>query len=159
MTQTHPDAIAVLKLLARAAAERARDQVPDYIVPVPIHRGRFRERGFNPTYRLALEMSRDQGVRLETQILLRVRNTLPQTGLDARTRMSNVAGAFSCQAENLSPHDRVWLVDDVITTGATLVNAARALRLAGARDIVGVCLARTLQSNSRTSEFSHRLST
>ncbi len=158
MTQTHPEALEVVKLLARTAAERARGRPPQYIVPVPTHRRRFLERGFNPTYRVALEMARYQGVRLETRTLLRVRNTPPQTGLDARTRVSNMLGAFSCSRQKFSPNDRVWLVDDVITTGATLVNAARALREAGVRDVVGVCLARTVYADSEISAFDRRRS-
>ena len=142
ISQTHPEAIAVVQLLARAAADRARDIPPSYVVPVPAHRRRFQRRGFNPTYRVALEIARHQGVRLETQLLARVRDTAPQAGLDRRTRLANMLGAFACPMRKLYPSDRVWLVDDVITTGATLANAARALQQAGIRDVVGICLAR-----------------
>jgi len=74
-----------------------------------------------------------------------VRDTPSQTGLDRRARARNVAGAFRVRRGARIP-SRVWLVDDVVTTGATLREAARALRHAGARRIVAICVARTLRN-------------
>jgi predicted amidophosphoribosyltransferase len=73
--------------------------------------------------------------------LRRVRDTPSQTGLDRRGRLGNVAGCFAPGRRLPGPH--VWLVDDVVTTGATLGEAARALRASGARSVAAVCLART----------------
>ena len=110
------------------------------VVPVPLHPRRLRTRGFNPARELAREVARASGGRLEARILLRVRDTPSQTGLQRRARRRNVAGAF--RAREL-PDVPVLLVDDVVTTGATLASAARTLRRAGAGSVTGICVART----------------
>jgi predicted amidophosphoribosyltransferase len=74
-----------------------------------------------------------------------VRDTPSQTGLDRRARARNVAGAFRVRRGARIP-PRVWLVDDVVTTGATLAEAARVLRRAGARQVAAICAARTLRN-------------
>jgi predicted amidophosphoribosyltransferase len=77
---------------------------------------------------------------VEPRLLARLRDTPSQTGLSRRARRRNVRGAF--RALGPAPA-RVWLVDDVVTTGATLWEAARVLRRAGAREVVALCAART----------------
>ena len=147
-----PEAMAVVRMLARVAAHHARDLPPAHIVAIPAHRKRFRQRGFNPAYLLAREISLHQTVSLERRWLTRVRNTTPQYGLDTKHRISNVAHAFECRIRKTHERGRVWLVDDVVTTGATLNDAARALLQAGFEEVVGICLART--SRLEASSFS-----
>ncbi len=77
---------------------------------------------------------------MDTRALRRLRDTPSQTGLDRRERRRNVAGAFRCRRRVARV---VWLVDDVVTTGATLSECARVLRRSGARRVVGLCAART----------------
>ena len=110
------------------------------VVPVPLHPRRLRARGFNPACVLARALARERGIRLDPVALRRVRDTPSQTGLDRRARRRNVRGAFVARSR-VPP--RVWLVDDVVTTGSTLGEAARALHRAGARSVVGICAART----------------
>lgn len=131
---------ALLRLLLAEAAARAPAR-PALVVPVPLHRSRLRERGFNPAGELARPLARAWGVDFDPLALLRVRSTPSQTGLDRRGRRRNVAGAFRVRARPIPR--RVWLVDDVVTTGATLEEAARALRSAGAREVTALCAART----------------
>ncbi len=126
--------------LGRAAGPRAPTPGPDLVVPVPLHPRRLRARGFNPATLMARSLARHFRVRLDPVALRRVRDTPSQTGLDRRARRRNVRGAFVARAR-VPP--RVWLVDDVVTTGSTLGEAARALRRAGARSVVGICAART----------------
>jgi predicted amidophosphoribosyltransferase len=111
---------------------------PDAVVPVPLHPRRLRERGFSPPALLARAIAREQSARFAPALLLRVRDTASQTGLGRMARRRNVANAFG--ARGAAPR-RVWLVDDVITTWATLIAAARALRRAGAREIVAIAAA------------------
>ena len=130
----------VVRALAREAAARL-PCAPDVVVPVPQHPRRLRARGFSPTALLAREVSRALDLPLLPAALVRTRDTPSQTGLQRAARARNVAGAFR-PARALE--GVVALVDDVTTTGATLAEAARALRRAGARRVVAVCAARTL---------------
>ncbi len=127
-------------MLCLEAGARAPTPGPDLVVPVPLHPRRLRARGFNPATLMARSLARHFRVRLDPVALRRVRDTPSQTHLDRRARRRNVSGAFVAR-ERVPP--RVWLVDDVVTTGSTLGEAARALRRAGARSVVGVCAART----------------
>jgi ComF family protein len=143
LTGLDPGALGVARLLARAAGRRAPILATDRIVPIPLHPRRLRRRGFNPAALVAREIARLHGSPLEAHWLVRTLDTPPQAGLDARSRQLNVAGAFACLRRNQPAPQRVWLVDDVTTTGATLASAGQALRRAGVRVVMGVCLAQT----------------
>ena len=138
-----PAAVGVARLLARAAGRQAPIRAADKIVPIPLHPRRFRQRGFNPAALLAREIGRLHGTRVETNWLSRIRDTPPQAELDAGSRRHNVLDAFAVTTTRRPLASRVWLVDDVTTTGATLGSAAEALRRAGVREVMGICLART----------------
>ncbi len=123
-------------LLATAAS--AYSGRCDRVVPVPLHRTRLVERGFNQAALIARPLSRALGVPLDVRILRRVRPTPPQAGLDAMRRVENVRGAFVARsAEAL----RILVVDDVRTTGSTLAECARSLRDAGASEVCTLSLA------------------
>jgi ComF family protein len=135
-----PGPIAVAAELAARSARRAPMPVPDLVVPVPLHPRRLRARGFNPALVVARAVARCAGSPVAATALERLRDTPSQTGLDAAARRRNVRGALRAR-RHVPP--RVWIVDDVITTGATLSEAARALRAAGAESVIAVCAART----------------
>lgn len=107
------------------------------LIPVPLHTSRARERGFNQISlvleRLPQEFRQGPHSFVLPHILQRHRVTKPQTRLSRSERLSNVAGAFSVPDPQLLAHTHVFLIDDVTTTGATLVNAGNALRRAGAQ--------------------------
>jgi ComF family protein len=136
-----PAAEAVAAALIGEASGRVPGPAPDLIVPVPLHPLRLRQRGFNPAATLAVALGRGRGLPVDPAALTRIRNTPSQTQLSRRQRAENVSGAF--RARHRSLPGRIWLVDDVVTTGSTLCEAARTLRRAGARRIAGVCAART----------------
>jgi ComF family protein len=115
------DALAGAGVATRAAR-------PDAVVPLPLHRARLRERGDDQALELARPLARRFALPLRTDVLRRTRATVAQTGLHARERRRNLRGAFAVAAA-LPAH--VALVDDVMTTGATLAEAARVLRAAG----------------------------
>jgi ComF family protein len=137
-----PGAEAVVHALLGEAIARLPDGAPDAIVPVPLHPARIRARGFAPAAILARAASRAVGAPILPRLLERTRDTPSQTGLDRVGRRRNVAGCFARTPGGTVPAT-IWLVDDVVTTGATLGEAARVLRRAGARRISAVCLART----------------
>jgi len=113
----------------------------DLVIPVPLHRARHRERGFNQSEVLAEGVSQAMNLPLVKDILKRKKNTQDQTYLNAQQRTENVRDAFMViQPEKINERD-VILVDDVITTGATLNECARMLQKAGAKRILAVTLA------------------
>jgi len=115
------------------------------IVPVPLHKSRSRERGWNQIGLVAKVLPEEFKIGatafLAEDALTRMRATKPQTRLPRSERLSNVAGAFACSEESAVRGTKIFLVDDVTTTGATLANAATPLRKAGA-DVSLLALAR-----------------
>ena len=109
---------------------------PMLIIPIPLHRKRLYERGFSPPAILARCIGRVLDVPVDFKTLIRVRDTISQTGLNLKERRSNIRGAFS--VESLASRD-ILLVDDVFTTGATVDEAARVLKRAGARRVRVLC--------------------
>ena len=117
--------------------------LPEVLIPVPLHADRLRERGYNQALELARALGRDLGVAVVADLLRRERPTPAQTGLDAAARRRSLRGAFGLQpGAKHSPPDHCVLVDDVMTTGATLRECARMLRKSGIRRIEAWALAR-----------------
>lgn len=130
--------------LGMMLADAGGDLLPaDALVPVPLHPSRRKQRGFNQTEKLAEALSDATGVPVQ-YALLRSRRTVPQVRLDAERRQGNVEGAFSLAAGQSVRGKRLILVDDVITTGATLGACAVALRAGGACAVSVVTVAREL---------------
>lgn len=141
LSSLDPAADAVVLALVRAAARRVPPELaPDLVVPVPLHRARRRERGFDQAALLAQAVAGEMGAKAAPRALKRCRDTPHQIGLSRRERRRNVRGAFAARQPVPAC---IWLVDDVATTGATLAEAARALRRVGARRVVAVCVAHT----------------
>lgn len=115
----------------------------DLIVPVPLSRGRLLRRRFNQAARLAGEISGRTGLPMDALSLVRVRATASQVGLSRGQREDNVRGAFAVREDRRGRIEgqRVVLVDDVVTTGATVSAATRALRRAGAESVAVLALA------------------
>lgn len=107
-----------------------RTELPDAIVPVPLHRSRLRERGFNQALEFARPLSTALRIPLRTDFLARTRATSAQSDLDAAARHRNLRGAFEIVGTSDCP-SRVALVDDVMTTGTTVRECASVLRKAG----------------------------
>lgn len=138
--------------LARVLAERLAQAVahskmpaPDIVIPVPLAADRRTERGYNQAWELARRAARLRGVPARADVLLRHQGGAHQAQLKRAERLRNLAGSFKVSPTARAAIDgqRVALVDDVLTTGATAEAAARALRSAGAAAVDLWVLART----------------
>jgi ComF family protein len=128
-------------LTAKAVGEFA-GRSPEVVVPVPLHRKRLRQRGYNQSQLLGKVVAKQWCLPLSVGNLRRVRWTEPQTGLDAVDRVTNVAGAFEVSKPELLRGRRVLLIDDVLTTGSTMRACAEALKEAGVAEVYAVTVAR-----------------
>ncbi|PLY01714.1 MAG: amidophosphoribosyltransferase [Desulfuromonas sp.] len=127
-------------LLAEQLAARWGDAPPDGLLPVPLHRKRLQQRGYNQSLLLAQEIRRCLNVRLAKGLLVRRVATAAQQGLALDERQRNVKGAFAVSRRLQG--ERLLLVDDVLTTGATVRQCAEALLKAGAGTVEVAVLAR-----------------
>lgn len=131
---------------ARALGELLASAVPladcwDLLMPVPLHHRRLVERGYNQALEIARPVAAHTGVALAAALCERTRPTAEQSGLPASRRRRNLQGAFRC---GTCAGARVVILDDVITTGSTAVALERALRAAGAAEVIAWAVARTL---------------
>jgi ComF family protein len=114
----------------------------DLVLPMPLHPRRLAARGFNQALEIARSLARRCGIALEARGVRRVKDTAPQTGLPYDRRAKNVRGAFACDLDLAGK--AVVVVDDVMTTGATLDELARVLKRAGAARVENRVVARTV---------------
>ena len=113
------------------------------VVPMPLHPSRLVERGFNQSHEIARVVSRLLDLRLADSGLRRIRSTAPQVGLSRQERAGNLRGAFAADS-TIVAGQHVVLIDDVVTTGSTAIEAASTLRDAGAESIAVWAVARAL---------------
>jgi ComF family protein len=129
---------------AALVARQPQEFAADAVVPVPLDRGRLRERGYNQADLIARPLARLLGVPFRSYLLVRTRPRPNQLRLTRRERWETVRGAYATQETAQVDKLRVLLVDDVFTTGATLDACSRALRRAGAARIACLTVARAL---------------
>lgn len=141
------DELPVARFFAGHMAERLReagmsgDRI-DRILPMPLHPQRLRERGFNQAGEIARHLAHTLAIPVAHGALVRNRNAAPQAGLPLKSRIRNLRGAFTGVGD-LSGM-RVALVDDVMTSGASMHELAKAARAAGAVEVAAWVVARTL---------------
>lgn len=115
------------------------------LVPIPLYKSKLRKRGYNQAQLLAKGLSKKLNISM-IDMLVRVKNTSSQVGLDREKRRTNVSGAFSvipASGSSASAGEaNIFLIDDVLTTGSTLLEAANALKRKGAKKVWGIALAR-----------------
>lgn len=120
----------------------------DFIVPVPLGSKRLQERGYNQVMLLARPIAWELDIPLKRKALTRTRETRSQVGLSREQRITNVQNAFTAKEHDINGK-RILLVDDVVTTGATINACAKALKEAGVKKVFAATLARAVQPNSR----------
>ena len=134
--------LALAAFFGAALAERFAPGAADLIVPLPLHRLRLAERGFNQAVEIARHMGQATRTPVALRATVRTRATLPQAELPHEQRLRNVRDAFRCDMDLRGM--RVAVVDDVMTTGATLAEFARVLKRAGAVWVENRVVTRTL---------------
>jgi ComF family protein len=135
----------VLSELWIAALRDAVPEIPQMLIPVLLHDSRLRERGFNQAVELARPVAREFAIAMRHDVLVRTRATPAQSNLDAKMRRRNLRGAFA-GAQNAALPAHVALVDDVMTTGATLRECAQTLHRAGVARVDAWAMARAPRS-------------
>ena len=113
------------------------------LIPIPLHNSRLKKRGYNQAEILAKELSKRLNIKM-INVLERTKNTRPQVGLKREERIKNIADAFSLipNLPNLPNSPTIFLIDDVLTTGATLNEAANVLKRSGVKKVWGIALVR-----------------
>lgn len=111
------------------------------VVPVPLSRKRLRWRGFNQAELLAKKVAEKYGLALDSHNLIRIKHKKPQAKLNEIHRLENIKGCFSWQGGNLNKKN-IILIDDVVTTGATLNECAKVLKASGAGEVFGLVVAK-----------------
>jgi len=137
--------LALAPLLGDLLASRVSSKDADCIVPVPLSTERLRNRGYNQALEIARGVARATGVRLAPDACLRSRDTSAQMDLPLAERAKNVRGAFECP--RLVEGATIAVLDDVMTTGATLDELAATLKRAGAARVVNWVVARTFPAS------------
>ncbi len=117
----------------------------DYILPVPLHTSRLRKRGFNQSLLLAKGIFAKKKERIKFDLLSRIVDTIPQTGLTGKQRRKNLKNAFMVTKPDKIAGKNILLVDDVFTTGSTVQECTKALKQAGCNRVEVVTLCRTDQ--------------
>ena len=124
------------RTLARIIADHLHESgtaLPEALIPVPLHKLRLKQRGYNQTQEIARLLSAQLNLPLLSHSVTRHKATVSQTGLNAKARRQNLRGAFS--VELTQPYDHVTIIDDVMTTGSTAAELAKALKQAGVRQV------------------------
>lgn len=138
--------------LRKALIQLLVDNIPDdlnlkdydYVLPIPIHKKRLRERGFNQTLLLAEGLTNATGLKVLKDSLVRNKNTSPQSSLNKEARQTNILGAFGIRNADYIRSKHILILDDVYTTGATVREVVKILWDADPKEIDVLTLARTL---------------
>ncbi|MGN0319133.1 MAG: double zinc ribbon domain-containing protein [Lachnospira sp.] len=132
-------ALSYAKDMAYRCGNLIRVWNPDVIVPVPLHFTKLKKRGFNQAELMAYRLGRELGIRVDNSILYRIRNTSPMKELDNTGRINNLKNAFQVSLNDVK-YNKILLVDDIYTTGATFDACTCALKEAGIKEVYGISL-------------------
>lgn len=132
--------------LAEVLAAESKELAADVVVPVPLHPTRLRERGYNQAELIARPLARRLGLPMHSWLLMRTKPRPEKQKLSVHERWDSVRGAFAARPGSPVDNLSVLLVDDVMTTGATMDACARVLRRAGARRVIALAVARAARN-------------
>lgn len=126
-----------------------KDKKDYLILPIPLSQKKLKLRGFNQAKELAKELSQSLKIPLFSDVLIKIKENLPQVKLSEKERQENVKGVFLVKNPEKIFQKKILLVDDVFTTGATLKEAARVLKESGAKKVIGIVIARAKPGEDR----------
>ncbi len=112
------------------------------LIPVPLHKKKLKQRGFNQSEEIAKELAKTLRAPILNNVLLKTKQTSDQVDLKKEEREKNIKGAFFCQRPDLIFNRKILLVDDIFTTGSTMEESALTLKQAGAKEVWGTAVAR-----------------
>ncbi len=141
--------------LAEIVLQAPEEWRPDVIVPVPLHPDRRRERGYNQAELIARPLAKRLGIHIQPSLLVRTGPRPPRQLLSRAERWKSVRGVYAIGKGLRVDNRRILLVDDVMTTGATLDSCARTLRQAGASAVLGLTVARIVPGRSIAQPSQH----
>lgn len=140
------DKTILAKPIAQMLVSRYRDEIEmaDLIMPVPMNKLKRIKRLYNHSQIIAENVGSILRKKVRSDILIKIKHTKPQTGLNKSQRMRNLVGAFKVQNASSIKDKRILLVDDVITTSSTASLCARLLKKSGAKEVIMLCIARRM---------------
>lgn len=141
----HTDLAPLLAKMLYVAGDEIFKNGVDVIIPVPLHYTRLLKRKYNQSALLANELSLLTNIKVENFVLHKNKRTKPQVECSGTDRLNNLKGAFIIKNADLIKGKRVLLIDDVLTTGATLKECALVLKRAGAKSVDGLTVARSIR--------------
>ncbi len=112
------------------------------LIPIPLFKRKLKERGFNQSEEIAKNLSIRLNAPVAKNVLIKTKENKSQTNLEKSERLENVKGVFTCLKENFPSGKKIFLIDDVFTTGATMEEAAKVLKQSGANQVWGIAVAR-----------------
>ena len=112
------------------------------LIPIPLDIKKLKWRGFNQAEEIAKELAGFLNIPLLSDCLIKIKETLPQIELNNEERKENIKNAFSVKSSKIIKNKKILLVDDVYTTGSTMEEAAKVLKRAGAKEVIGIVVAR-----------------
>lgn len=127
--------------MGRLLGDFIRGAQPDALVPVPLHRKKFKARGYNQAACLARALGSSLGVPVDEKLVIRVKNTAPMKLLNPAERQNNLKKAFIMGRNDVKLYDRIVLVDDIYTTGTTMDEISALLKVNGVSEVYCVTLA------------------
>ncbi len=127
------------KEMSLAFSDQIRRWRAEVLIPVPVHKSRYRERGYNQAALLARSIAKHTGLPEEERLLMRTKKTTAQKSLSTKERVKNLQDAFQLR-KNVVQYKRIILVDDIYTTGSTADACAGALKKGGAEEVYLLCL-------------------
>jgi len=139
------------KLLAQSITEYYQTPLPELMIPIPLHKKRLRERGFNQSLEIAKIIKKSINLPINFKCVSRIKNTQPQSKTRANLRQKNIKHAFRVNDFNLPKH--IAIVDDIMTTGSTVNELSRILKTSGVEQIDIWCCVKSCDSLLHKMEF------